>query len=493
MSWGDQVKIRVSLLAAAYLLASLSLLWPAFVLGHPIVSPDTPAYFKAGDLAVRLIWESLSGAIDWVIGGPGEHTEYIFGAGGTNVSEGTEASLVPEDAVGVRSAYYGLIVRILGDASLWPIAAGQAAFALYAIHRFISTFAPFGSRSAILIVFMLAVVSSLPWFVSYVMPDVLSGISILLISTLLFQRNRLGPRVILIDCALILFCLVSHFSNLLLAMALSIVAFGAAAVFRNASWARLLPIRTVFLAVILGVAVVANAAVNYVAFGTVALTARNPPFLLARSIVDGPGRPYLEEICHKPHITYFICRHLGELPRDVNVFLWDPHSVYMAARPDQRARLRAEEREIVLNAAIAYPWLQLRSSLGNAWHNLATFHVRDTRADLVWHNDEQGYRVFEGDAPTTISVALAISSNVIYSSTLISLVLIAVLAFRFGSCAVPPVALFVLLALLGNAAVTGVFSSDAPRYQARVIWLVPLIAIACMAAAFRTHARRSEV
>ena len=44
-------------MAASAAFLCICLIWPAIILGQPIVSPDTPAYFKAGDIAGKLIGE----------------------------------------------------------------------------------------------------------------------------------------------------------------------------------------------------------------------------------------------------------------------------------------------------------------------------------------------------------------------------------------------------------------------------------------------------
>ena len=232
--------------------------------------------------------------------------------------------------------------------------------------------------------------------------------------------------------------------------------------------------------------------VSYVAFGTIGLTARTPPFLLARSIINGPGRLYLEENCHKPGKDYFVCGHLGDMPPSVAEFLWDPRGIYMSATPDQRARIRAEQTEIVLNAAAAHPWTQLRSSFENVWRNLITFHVRDFRIELGLQDDELGYRASVKSPSVAIVAARETSSQFIYASTVISLVFLVGLVIRFGFSALPPVTWFVFFALISNATITGALSSEAPRYQARVIWLVPLVTIVCAAAAFRTWSKKDS-
>lgn len=466
-----------------YLLMLVSLIWPAFVLNEPIVSPDTPAYFKAGKLAVTFIGEILGKSHDRTKEVLSDRLQAGSGELGNPVKQteswrGAAAYLIPSNAVGVRSAYYGFFVRVLGNQTLWFIVIVQALVALYAVRRYLSAFSVVDFRLFFIVTVTLAAVSSLPWFVSYVMPDLFGGVLIILIGTLLLQPGSHSPRSFLIDCPLIFFCLISHNANLLLAISLVVAIFVATIAFNRQRWAKEVLLRNGILVGLVLAAIVANSLVSYVGFGKVSLTTRAPPFLLARSIADGPGRLYLEDSCRHSNAKYYLCDHLEELSDNVIEFLWSPDGVYMSATPDQRETIRAEQLEIVRNAALARPWLQLKSSLRNIWLNLTDINLAAVRTDLQWQYDGDP---IETNDSSTMALIKYISTNLIYLSTVIAIGIILVLAIWFGWSSVPEIVTFVFVALVLNAGITGVVSGSSSRYQARVVWLLPLVAMGYIA------------
>src|SRR6185437_5134411 len=220
----------------------------------------------------------------------------------------------------------------------------------------------------------------------------------------------------------------------------------------------------------------ANVFVNYVAFGKISLTARTPPFLLARSIADGPGRLYLEKACSRPEKKYYLCDRLDQLSDDVNDFLWKPDGAYMSANPEQRAVIRSEQIEIVRNAAFAHPWLQMKSTLKNIWTNIFTINLSTVRTDLRWHHDNRYYAV-EAKEPNALVITKYISVYFIYLSAVVALAVLLFLVFNVGWSSMFGALSFILFALITNAVVTGMLVGNSSRYQSRVIWVLPLAAI----------------
>ena len=147
-------------------------------------------------------------------------------------------------------------------------------------------------------------------------------------------------------------------------------------------------------------------------------------------------------------------------------------------------RVQRSERSCVPNRStsfgmrlLAYPWMQIRSDLKNVWLNLVTIGLSAVRSDLRW-NHGSGYSAFGAKEPPSIKIAKQISSYWIYLSTILALAAIIVLVIKRGWSSTFGAIPFVILALVANAAITGVLSGNSPRYQSRIIWVLPLTAIA---------------
>jgi hypothetical protein len=211
-------------------------------------------------------------------------------------------------------------------------------------------------------------------------------------------------------------------------------------------------------------------AVGVVGFKEWTLAPQSPPFLTARSIEDGPGRLYLAENC--PRIGVLMCQHLDKLDQTTAKFIWDPDGVYSAVSPRERAEMRAEDKRIYVAAALAHPWMQAEAMGRNALAQLVTFGVQEylipswsehTADSMTLHLPEH-----EGGWATPVSWAE-------YLVVIGAAGAIVAVWGRLGRRQ-RQFALLVLATVVLEAA-AGAVSEPVPRYEARVIWLVPLTAV----------------
>src|SRR6185437_14168115 len=75
----------------------------------------------------------------------------------------------------------------------------------------------------------------------------------------------------------------------------------------------------------LALGAVAMLAVGVIGFKQWTLAPQSPPFLLARSLDDGPGKLYLREHC--PQLRSVMCQHLDRLDVGVDDFIWHANGV----------------------------------------------------------------------------------------------------------------------------------------------------------------------
>jgi hypothetical protein len=341
----------------------------------------------------------------------------------------------------------------------------------------------------LLAVLILAVATPAAWVTSFAMPDVFAAITILVIATLSFAADRLTPPVAAALSLIGALAIAAHASHVALAILLAPLglAWGAWTQWRARGRVSLSGLAWLAAPAALGLAVVIAA--SLAGFGKVSLAPKRYPLTLARSIEDGPARWYLERHCATSR--YAVCEIYGvRLPTTSTAFLWGPDGVSARATAAQMDRIRAEEQDIVLRAAVAYPVAQLSAAARGVARQLVSFRVGEANFDVRVVRDAAGAPVF-ANAPVMPAGLEDVVDTLSKVTAGLALVWIAL-----GVRAAPPerraLALFVVVGVLANAAVCAVFSSVSDRYQARVVWLLP-IAAAMLPAPFRRRLPKPDL
>ena len=450
-----------------FLIALVLLLWPLAVNGVPFYSPDSASYlrggafgFDTGFLFLQNWWQSLVTTPSSVTGGA-DPKAAVAGA----VAE----------AGGIRSVIYSMVTYLLRGPgnSLLTLAIAQAGAVVFVTSYLRRLIAPhLGPRPGMVVAAGLAFLTSAPWYAAYAVPDILAGITIAgaLALTVFFDRIGIAMRMTLI--VLIAFCITTHGGNL--PIALSVLVAGAGANFTLQRPPLGLAVRQALWFVSpLVLAVAALLGTSYVAFGEASLAPKRYPIQLARSVSDGPGAWHLRDHCATER--YAICEIFGpNPPRHVRDFLWSENGVRYRATPEQMERIRAEESTIVRRAAMEYPLHQLsRSAINIVWQ-----FVDFGTDDLAF-----GRRIVgETDDPSLVRahpdnlLLKTVSEVLIYFGFAASIVLLFVLRRRLKSVEVAAISV-AAVGLLANAAVCGVLSAVTDRYQGRVAWILPALAL----------------
>ena len=450
-----------------FLIALVLLLWPLAVNGVPFYSPDSASYlrggafgFDTGFLFLQNWWQSLVTTPSSVTGGA-DPKAAVAGA----VAE----------AGGIRSVIYSMVTYLLRGPgnSLLTLAIAQAGAVVFVTSYLRRLIAPhLGPRPGLVLAAGLAFLTSAPWYAAYAVPDILAGITIAgaLALTVFFDRIGIAMRMTLI--VLIAFCITTHGGNL--PIALSVLVAGAVANFTLQRPPLGLAVRQALWFVSpLVLAVAALLGTSYVAFGEASLAPKRYPIQLARSVSDGPGAWHLRDHCATER--YAICEIFGpNPPRHVRDFLWSENGVRYRATPEQMERIRAEESTIVRRAAMEYPLHQLsRSAINIVWQ-----FVDFGTDDLAF-----GRRIVgETDDPSLVRahpdnlLLKTVSEVLIYFGFAASIVLLFVLRRRLKSVEVAAISV-AAVGLLANAAVCGVLSAVTDRYQGRVAWILPALAL----------------
>ncbi len=462
---------------ASVVAGAVALTWIAVYNGSPLLIHDSLAYYETGrvaaESAVNVIGRATGRRPAGVVQPAPASAAIVPATGGE-----------PGIASTARSAYYGIFVYLsdkLGSSLLLVLA--QALVTSWLLALTCKFWLPGHPLKGFLFVMVVATVfTSLPFTVALLMPDLFAGLFILAMALLASSPVRRSRTDTVTLFLLIVASFLFHRSHILIG-GLLVIGSAAGLVFSgNAgpprAWRSVL---TVAVALVLGFAgfrlfdlAVAKAT------GRVPIL---PPFLLARVIEDGPGTAYLRSTC--PHKPYAVCQFLSRLPEPSDDFLWshDPaKSVWYSATPADKLRISDEQLEIVAGSVLHAPLAQLTATARNFGRQLVGFRLMNFGpTPEVWGNltdlspgpladDFFASRIAHGgfDLPA-FSIAY-------YLVVIVSMVLLLV-HYRRLDRAMKMAALIIVGGVIVNALVTGAISEPDDRYQVRVIWLIPVLAV----------------
>ena len=446
------------------LLIGLFLAWPLLLLGRPSYLGDSAAYYKGGRAAVGFVTEKFAPSAD--------HRAVPRSPGSPAQSDGVTAAA---QARGVRSISYSVLVYLLGapQAKLVLLAIAQALLTGLVSAIVLDFFTPASRQRQFVTAAVLAFATPVAFVACLALPDIFTGLMVVAIVLLAIGHERLSLATKLLLATVGIFSVSAHSSHPPLAAGLMLIITlwllsgrlrGEGSALRAWSWAA--------APLLLGVALTVTA--NRVGFGEASIAAKRFPLTLARSVADGPGRWYLEKHCAIEH--YAICEvYPNGFPNSVTTFLWGEAGIETRATPEQLDRIRAEEIPIVAAATREY--------LGTEMLHLSTSFFRqlvNIRPDATF---AQRIALDHGGVPKLVNapgmtpwLGFVVEVTSLFASGLGLLWM----GKRFGSFSSSQRAaiLLTIAALMINAAICVYFSGVANRYEARVIWLVPLLALA---------------
>lgn len=481
----DRMKIRLF----SIVLLSAVLLLPAVRNGQPFLMSDTTTYVRGADAAVykltgiRTMWT-------------GTFIERYETARPPETPSPSAKSVAadPRDlpvTISGRSIYYGILLYLsclLGGfwaAALFQIVLTATAITLAAEQMARALGKPPPGVGAVLLMALAVGLGPAGYFAAYMMPDIFLPLAIIAfcqigLSWTVLTRGERWFWLILLTASLLV-----HNLNLVMIAAglVALVVAGRRAIAGD-SRARLGAILCTLL-----IALAGQAAFQLTVRAATGAGPVDVPFLTARLTADGPGLAYLRAHC--PAAGLRLCDYVDRLPTDSDSFLWshDPaNGVFSAVPPRDRRAISAEQFAFVAGVAADRPSAFVQSTLGSIGRQAARWRMtefdygaalRDAfrtklpapiladtlRSAAYRHAMPVG--LAEIAAPVLVLAAVATILLLLISPTGISnrRTILAYLSFVLG-------------ALLLNTIICGAISTPHDRYQMRLAWLLPFLAVA---------------
>ena len=430
------------------MLGALFMMWPAIFNRYPLLYPDSMTYLENGPPVARAVFlHQLS------------------------------------DYYGMRSFIYSLgILPFHWNTTLWPIVLLQAFLTAFIIWLVVRSILPTRMVSwYLVIVAFLSLLTSASWFASLIMPDILGPVLYLCIYLLVFARDTLSRAERIAVAAIACWAVASHATHLMLAAGIWLLLAALWVIFRNGFMSSRLKALGEVAAIVM-IAALVQVALNSYLYGKPSLNGERPPFLTARLIADGPGRWYLEQHCRETKFAG--CGRIRDLSDDSDQFLWADDGVWKTSSSDAQEQMLHEEIPFALATPRTYPRAQLSKSASNFWQQLNTFEIGfDPNNWMVQQFDEVlpagkarflQSRQAGNDLPFDF---ISLIQNWTVAASLALIVIFGSLLWRRWTPRLAGFALVIIPTVLANAFVTGVLSTVEDRYQSRVVWLIPFLAV----------------
>lgn len=418
---------------AAILIAAPLLLWPAVLNGYPLLFGDTGVYVRDG--------------IDHHVSWP-------------------------------RPMFYGLFMRPLDLLqTTWTVIVAQAVIAASVLLATMRLFLPrLPPLVLVPVTLVLTVGTSLPWFVSQLMPDLFAGLLVLTLATLLMVPSRLSPAGQVLAILFAAFCITLHLSLLPISLAVIVTLLACKwwmlRSFKLLDSVRGLAVPALAMAVLIGT--------NALIIGQPSISPYGKIFVLTRFLVDGPGVRALQRECPRPDWT--LCAFKDEIPTIVNEdeMLWGKEAVL--DRAGGYKIVAPQAWPIILSALRAEPGAVAWQAVSNTALQFISFRSGDALLrpskfnDDIWREvfppvEQARYHAgmqFRGIA--MIPVGLQALHVIIGAISIVAVAAGAVGALR-RRAAISGLLAAVTVGLLANAFVAGALSGIYDRYQSRFVWL----------------------
>jgi hypothetical protein len=470
-AWARPSGLKWSL---ALLVVAAAMLWPAAINGRPAYYFDSLGYYANGHAAVSGLGARLH-----------PHPQHQPGA-----NAGPARPKSANQVVATRAVAYAVFAYLFSgsDAKMVPVILVQAlVVSAMLMIWWRQAAAGIDWREATAAGVAMAALTTASWVASFAMPDIFAGVALLGFVIMSFPSEtplRLWAKLFIV--LTIAFAFAAHASHMpfLLAVAGLAIALRLWRTRRSKEgpdW-----LGSIWLASPIAIGMAAVFATSVIGFSQVTLTPKRLPIVLARSIQDGPARWYLQQHCATE--KYVICQFLPTLPKKQADILFGPGGLRQRATPQQMEAIRQEESVIVQAATRAYPMQELYLAGRRALLQIFYFGLGETNFLSKIEPGPEGVMVLKG-APEPAPIRPAFTL-LIYATVIASVGALAVMARRPRPGELDALVLGAA-GVLANAVLTGALSAVANRYQARVIWILPALAVAFWLAR-RVAARAAE-
>jgi hypothetical protein len=390
-----------------------------------------------------------------------------------------------------RSVPYGLLLVAGRLADFWPVLIVQSALTVWVLGLTLRVHGL--ERRPFLLLGMVAalsVLTTLPFLTAILLTDIFAGLGVLALYLLLMRDDALRRRERIALIVLIAVSAATHSGTMvmllgLIALAVPVWLIDCARI----PYARLLRAMSALL-LATAMVVAANGAVT----GKYAWTPGGYALSFGRMLEDGIVKRYLDDHC--PDETFRLCPYKDKLPPDADDFFWGEGVFDTLGRFDG---MRDEMKRIALASFADYPWLQIKSVIGQTAKQVVSVESGAGVVNWIWNTYSQIEAHVPYAAPAMKAarqqrgqISFTAINNVQVPVAWFAMALLPVIAFvglrRTQLTDIGELAAAMTLAILVNAGVFGALATAHSRYGARIAWLAVFAVALALARVYKRRA-----
>ncbi|HWI87218.1 MAG TPA: hypothetical protein VNT42_12980 [Sphingomonas sp.] len=468
-----------------HLLCMIALMWAPLVNGQPFFFPDTTSYVRAADLAMYM---ASSGRIStaWTA----RYAKGLHHPGKTPAATDHKSKLVGNDVssgniMAGRSPYIGALLYLsYVTSNFWLFVFAQAAIAYALIRLVLRRFGLSDETTIVGVVLFLSATTSLPYFNGLLLADALAGFGILSYILLATDRGTLRRWEIIFLALVLLASVTAHMTHILMLLGM----FAFLILLRLLRWTN---VSRLALWTGIGGVALGFASLMVTSFMIERVFKKPPqlvPLMTARFIEDGPGGDFIRAGC--PGSDFAVCHRPVDRMTSAE-FLWSKDrngAGFLAASPEDRARMSAEDTRFALAVWKAYPARQTGMIIYNSLLQMVDFSYEGLNKGCFAEAD------CWSSLPPNVRDQLrhSVGGRNLWPSRAMNLILYVVVGLSVVVIAAGLPALWrrtpalakdmtiwlalAFVAMLICDILGGAVSEPQYRYQGRIIWLVPFFA-----------------
>lgn len=401
-----------------------------------------------------------------------------------------------------RPIIYGLFIRYVSlQQTLWTVIVLQAVFAVYVLYEFIKIFYKKNYEIITFVtVLILSFTTGLSFVASEILPDIFTPISIILLFLILFGKYSTAKRSVL--CFLYLLSLVMHLSNFMISISVLIALCLVNLLYKLYCRNSFLDSKKVVLSFTLAISsyfVVSS--IHYIYGAEFGPPRCSSKFIMGSLCQHGILGEILSDKCPGNPGYSKLCPYRDNLPDNSHFFLYGNES------PFKKIGYCADNKDdflnIVKDTLISPKYLKLHfvEAFKAVYDQLLMYQIKVYRLTRYNNLDNFIHSYFYSEyddylnsrqQKNTLNVDMI--NHIQHLLILVSVLIIAgTLVYRKTRSSLSDLQkisiLFVVIALIANAFVTGYLSGIVNRYQNRVIWLIPLVAICLLKPLYNEYKR----
>jgi hypothetical protein len=395
-----------------------------------------------------------------------------------------------------RPVIYGLLVNLLSlHISLWFVVLVQnliTAYLIFEICRFL-----IGKEKLTLyyngIVFFLTAFTGIGWYTNQIIPDFFAPVFIMIIFLILYQEH-ISKWKYFFYALIFIIALMSHFSHMLISVLILLLAVIIDRLIlrkKRQNYPGIKLPRLAIVAILIACSWILLPTINYIIEKQFIVSKGSHVFIMAHMVDTGLLKPFLKEKCNTDEYKDCkLCFYKDSIPNDLYAFLWDTKGIFKKTGGWNESE---DEYNKIIRGMLTHPKYFSWNVFHSFTYGCTQLFKFNIGQGLIDYRENTGtYDQVKWRFPKELNIYLNSRQNK-WESTDLDLKTLNIFNFlinifcgflllyiflsgkwKKADAASILFLMIVLNALVANAFTVTALNSPSSRFQARVMWLLPM-------------------